>query len=242
MAGLDALGPRSAPARVAWDPALEDVHLNLEAALGERIGPLAGSSTPAGRATTRSPRTCGCGCAAAIDDLDGALLGLERALVGLARAARADAVMPGTTHVQPAQPVLFAHHLLAYVEMLERDRGRFADARGGRTSRRSGRARWPGAGYPLDREATAARARLRRASPRNSIDAVGDRDFVVEVLAAAALAMVHLVAARRGDLVVVEPALRVRAPAGRVLDGLLDDAEQAEPGPGRADPRPRGAA
>ena len=106
--------------------------------------------------------------------------------------AHRDAVMPGHTHVQPAQPVLFAHHLLAYVEMLERDRGRFADAlapgrrlaarlgrhRGGRLRRSTARP-WP-------RELGFAGV------TRNSIDAVGDRDFVVETLAAAALAMTHL--------------------------------------------------
>ena len=99
--------------------------------------------------------------------------------------------MPGHTHVQPAQPVLFAHHLLAYVEMLERDRGRFADAAapGGRLAAGLG---GPRRGrLPLDREAVAAELGFAGVT-RNSIDAVGDRDFVVETLAAAALAMTHL--------------------------------------------------
>ena len=127
----------------------------------------------------------------AIDRLDAALVGLERALVDLAE-REGDAVLPGTTHIQPAQPVLLAHHLLAYVEMLERDRGRLADARApaqrlaARAPERS----------PARATRSTARRRPRssasRASRANSLDAVSDRDFVVEVLAAAALAMVHL--------------------------------------------------
>jgi argininosuccinate lyase len=122
--------------------------------------------------------------------IDDACLGLERALVGLAQAHRS-AVMAGHTHVQPAQPVLFAHHILAYVEMLERDRGRFEDA-GVRADRSPlGSGAIAGAGFPLDREAVAAELGFAGVT-RNSIDAVGDRDFVVETLAAAALTMTHL--------------------------------------------------
>src|SRR6185295_6166212 len=103
-------------------------------------------------------------------DLDDALLGFQRALVGLAR-RHVDVIMPGHTHVQPAQPVLFAHHLLAYVEMAERDRGRFADA--GRRANVSplGSGAFAGAGFPLDREAVAAELGFESVT-RNSIDAV----------------------------------------------------------------------
>src|SRR6266542_834523 len=99
--------------------------------------------------------------------------------------------MPGSTHIQPAQPVLLAHHLLAYVEMLERDRGRLADA--GRRANVSplGAGALAGAGYPLDREATASELGFDGVTA-NSIDAVSDRDFVAEFLAAAAIGMVHL--------------------------------------------------
>ena len=100
-------------------------------------------------------------------------------------------MLPGSTHIQPAQPVLFAHHLLAYVEMLERDRGRLADARGRVNISPLGAGALAGAGYPLDRETTAAELGFDGVSA-NSLDAVSDRDFVVEVIAAAALAMVHL--------------------------------------------------
>ncbi len=113
------------------------------------------------------------------------------ALVGLAR-RHEHVVMPGHTHVQPAQPVLFAHHLLAYVEMAERDRGRFADAARRANVSPLGSGAFAGAGY---RHRPRERGRQSSASTsvtRNSIDAVGDRDFVVESLAAAALAMVHL--------------------------------------------------
>ncbi len=100
-------------------------------------------------------------------------------------------MLPGTTHIQPAQPVLFAHHLLAYVEMAERDRGRLADARRRVNVSPLGAGALAGAGYPLDREATASELGFDGVTA-NSMDAVSDRDFVVEVLAAVALGMVHL--------------------------------------------------
>ena len=99
--------------------------------------------------------------------------------------------MPGMTHVQPAQPVLLAHHLLAYVEMLERDRGRFRDAWSRADRSPLGAGALAGAGFPLDREAVAAELGFGGVTA-NSLDAVSDRDFVVEALAAAALCMAHL--------------------------------------------------
>ncbi|MEA2610982.1 MAG: argininosuccinate lyase, partial [Chloroflexota bacterium] len=126
----------------------------------------------------------------AIDDLDAALLEFEGALVTLAE-REGSAVLPGTTHIQPAQPVLLAHHLLAYVEMAERDRGRLADARSRLNISPLGSGALAGAGYPLDRESTARELGFDGASA-NSLDAVSDRDFVVETMAAIALGMVHL--------------------------------------------------
>jgi argininosuccinate lyase len=102
-----------------------------------------------------------------------------------------EAILPGMTHIQPAQPVLFAHHLLAYVEMLERDRGRLADCRRRANVSPLGSGALAGAGYPLDREGTAAELGFDGVTA-NSLDGVSDRDFVVEALAAFALCMVHL--------------------------------------------------
>jgi argininosuccinate lyase len=188
--GLTGLADDVAAGRLEWDPSLEDVHLNLEAALAERIGPLAGTLHTGRSRNDQVATDLRLWLRRAIDDLDAALLGFERALVALAE-RDGTAVLPGTTHIQPAQPVLFAHHLLAYVEMAERDRGRLADARRRANVSPLGSGALAGAGYPLDREATAAELGFDGVTA-NSLDAVSDRDFVVETLAAIALGMVHL--------------------------------------------------
>jgi argininosuccinate lyase len=188
--GLRALAADVEAGRVAWDPALEDVHMNLEAALEARIGPPA-RKLHTGRSRNDQVATdLRLWTRRALDRLEAALVAMERALVGLAE-RDGEAILPGTTHIQPAQPVLLAHHLLAYVEMLERDRGRFSDARRRLNVSPLGAGALAGAGYPLDREATAAELEFDGVTA-NSLDAVSDRDFIVEVLAAAALAMVHL--------------------------------------------------
>ena len=188
--GLLALADDAAADRLAWDPALEDVHMNVEAALGERIGPLAGRLHTGRSRNDQIATDLRLWTRRSIDDLDDRLLGFEGALVGLAE-RDGTAVMPGSTHIQPAQPVLFAHHLLAYVEMVERDRGRLADARRRVDVSPLGAGALAGAGFPLDREATAREMGFDGVTA-NSLDAVSDRDFVVEVLAAVALGMVHL--------------------------------------------------
>jgi argininosuccinate lyase len=190
VAGLDVLRADVEAGRLEWDPALEDVHLNLEAALGARIGPLAGKLHTGRSRNDQVATDLRLWLRRTVAGLDAALVDMERALVELAE-REGDAVMPGSTHLQPAQPVLLAHHLLAYVEMLERDRGRLADA--GRRANVSplGAGALAGAGYPLDREATARELGFEGVTA-NSIDAVSDRDFVVEFLAAAAIGMVHL--------------------------------------------------
>jgi argininosuccinate lyase len=175
---------------VRWDPALEDVHLNLEAALIERLGPVAGKLHTGRSRNDQVATDLRLWTRRAIDRLDRGLLAFEDALVSLAE-RDGDAVLPGTTHTQPAQPVLLGHHLLAYVEMAERDRGRLADARRRLNVSPLGSGALAGAGYPLDREATAADLGFDGVTA-NSLDAVGDRDFVVETLAAVALGMVHL--------------------------------------------------
>ena len=188
--GLLALAEDAAAGGVAWDPALEDIHMNVEAALAERIGPVAGRLHTGRSRNDQIATDLRLWTRRAIDDLDDRLAAYERALVELAE-RDGTAVMPGSTHIQPAQPVLFAHHLLAYVEMAERDRGRLADARRRVDVSPLGSGALAGAGYPLDREATAREMGFDGVTA-NSLDAVSDRDFVVEVLAAVALAMVHL--------------------------------------------------
>ncbi len=188
--GLTALADDVAADRIAWDPALEDVHLNLEAALTERIGPVAGKLHTGRSRNDQVATDLRLWLRRAIDRLDAGLVAFEGALVGLAE-RDGSAILPGTTHIQPAQPVLFAHHLLAYVEMAERDRGRLADARRRANVSPLGAGALAGAGYPLDREATARELGFDGVTA-NSLDAVSDRDFVVEALAAIALGMVHL--------------------------------------------------
>jgi argininosuccinate lyase len=188
--GLQGLGADIEAGRVQWDPALEDIHLNIEAALGERVGAVA-AKLHTGRSRNDQVATdLRLWTRRAIDRLDAALLDFERALLELAE-RELQTVLPGTTHNQPAQPVLLAHHLLAYFEMLERDRGRLADARRRFNLSPLGSGALAGTGYPLDRDAVAVELGFDSVTG-NSIDAVGDRDFVVETLAAVALGMVHL--------------------------------------------------
>ncbi len=190
LAGIEQLRDDVAAGTLRWDLRLEDVHLNLEAALEERIGPLA-RRLHTGRSRNDQVATdLRLWLRRTIDSLDAAMVGMERALVGLAE-RDGEAILPGSTHIQPAQPVLLAHHLLAYVEMLERDRGRLADARRRANVSPLGSGALAGAGYPLDRAAVAAELGFDGVTA-NSIDAVSDRDFAVEFLAAAALCMVHL--------------------------------------------------
>ncbi len=188
--GLRGLATEVEEGSLAWDPELEDVHLNLEAALATRIGPVAGKLHTGRSRNDQVATDLRLWTRRGIDRLDSALLVLEGALIALAE-REGEAVLPGMTHIQPAQPVLFGHHLLAYVEMLERDRGRLADARRRLNVSPLGSGALAGAGFPLDREGEAAELGFDGVTA-NSLDAVSDRDFIVETVAAAALAMVHL--------------------------------------------------
>ncbi len=190
VAGLDALRAEVVTGAIRWDPALEDVHMNLESALQARIGPLAGRLHTGRSRNDQVATDLRLWLRRTIDELDAAVLEMERALVRLAD-RDGEAILPGTTHIQPAQPVLLAHHLLAYVEMLERDRGRLADCRRRANVSPLGAGALAGAGYPLDREATAVELGFDGVTA-NSLDAVSDRDFVAEALSAFALCMVHL--------------------------------------------------
>jgi argininosuccinate lyase len=198
VAGLERLLAEVKAGSIVWQPDLEDVHMNLEGALEQRIGPLA-QKIHTGRSRNDQVSTdLRLWLRRTLDRLDERLIELERALVGLAL-KHPDAVMPGHTHVQPAQPVLLAHHLLAYVEMLERDRARMADARKRANVSPLGSGALAGAGFALDRDGAAEELGFDGVT-RNSIDASGDRDFVVEAVAAFALAMVHL--SRLGEEIV----------------------------------------
>ena len=190
VAGLEGLRAEVEAGKLTWDPALEDIHMNLEVALRERIGPVAGRLHTGRSRNDQVATDLRLWLRRTIDGLDAAVVEMERALVGLAD-REGEAILPGMTHIQPAQPVLFAHHLLAYVEMLERDRGRLADCRRRANVCPLGSGALAGAGYPLDREGTATELGF-DAVTANSLDGVSDRDFVVEALAAFALGMVHL--------------------------------------------------
>ena len=188
--GLAALREDVVAGAIAWDPALEDVHMNLETLLTERVGAVGGKLHTGRSRNDQVATDLRLWTRRAVALLDDGILDLERSLVDLAD-RDGDAVLPGTTHIQPAQPVLLAHHLLAYVEMLERDRGRLADAKRRLNVSPLGSGALAGAGYQLDRAATAADLGFDGVTA-NSLDATSDRDFVVEVLSAVALTMVHL--------------------------------------------------
>ena len=169
----------------------EDIHLNIEARLAELIGPAAGRLHTARSRNDQVATDFRLWVRGAIDRLD---RGDARAASGAARPRRGSTpatVMPGFTHLQIAQPVTFGHHLLAYVEMLGRDRGRLADCRRRLNECPLGAAALAGTSFPIDRDATAAALGFDRPAA-NSLDAVSDRDFAIEFLAAAALAGMHL--------------------------------------------------
>jgi argininosuccinate lyase len=176
--------------RFRWDPALEDVHMNIEAALTERIGD-AGKKLHTGRSRNDQIATdVRLYLRDAIDDLDVRVTDLMGAIIDLAE-AESDTLIPGFTHLQTAQPVTFGHHLLAWQEMLSRDRERLRDCRRRVNRMPLGSAALAGTGFPIDRDMT-ARLLGFDAPCANSLDAVSDRDFLVEFVSACALTMVHL--------------------------------------------------
>jgi argininosuccinate lyase len=188
--GLDTILSEMEAGKFAFNRALEDIHMNVEARLAELIGPAAGRLHTARSRNDQVATDFRLWVRDAIDDIDASLAGYQRALAEQAL-AHADTVMPGFTHLQTAQPVTFGHHLLAYVEMAARDRGRFADARRRGNESPLGAAALAGTSFAIDRAKTAKRLGFDRPAA-NSLDAVSDRDFVLEALAAAAIAAVHL--------------------------------------------------
>ncbi len=168
----------------------EDIHLNIEARLAELIGPAAGRLHTARSRNDQVALDFRLWVRGAIDRAEAALKDAQAALIDQAE-AHADTVMPGFTHLQIAQPVTFGHHLLAYVEMLGRDRGRFADCRRRLNESPLGAAALAGTAFPIDRDATSAALGFDRPAA-NSLDAVSDRDFAIEFLSAASLCGTHL--------------------------------------------------
>ncbi|MEE8309109.1 MAG: argininosuccinate lyase [Hyphomicrobium sp.] len=190
LKGLEQVLAEIESGQMAYTRALEDVHMNVEARVKDLIG------TPADRLHTARSRNDQVATdfrlyvRETIDAFDTALAGLQFVLARKAE-AHAATVMPGFTHLQPAQPVTFGHHMLAYVEMLGRDRGRFADARRRLNECPLGAAALAGTSFPIDRHMTADALDFDKPSA-NSLDAVSDRDFVLETLAAAAVTAMHL--------------------------------------------------
>ena len=168
----------------------EDIHLNIEARLAEIIGAAAGRLHTARSRNDQVATDLKLWVREAIDRIDRALADLQAALIDKAE-THAATIMPGFTHLQVAQPVTFGHHLLAYVEMAGRDRGRFADARKRLNESPLGAAALAGTSFPIDRAKTARDLGFDRPAA-NSIDAVSDRDFALEFLAGAAIAATHL--------------------------------------------------
>ena len=182
---------RLADGSFAWRPEHEDIHMNVEAAVIEAVGPELGGMLQAGRSrndeiVTDERRWL----ASATSALVGAIRGLQSVLLTRAE-GETDMILPAHTHTQPAQPVLLAHHLLAYVEMLDRDAGRLADAAARADRSPAGSGAVAGSGLPLDRHRVAAALGFAGVTD-NSIDAVSDRDYALETVAALAILLGHL--------------------------------------------------
>jgi argininosuccinate lyase len=188
--GLATIADEFAKDGVAEDPSLEDIHMHVEHRLTELIGPAAGRLHTARSRNDQVATDFKLFVRAAIDDVLSAINGLEDAILKRAE-EHAATIMPGFTHLQSAQPVTLGHHLMAYREMLDRDRNRFEAARERLNQCPLGAAALAGTSFPIDRDATAAALGFDRPTA-NSLDSVSDRDFVVDYLAGAALCSVHL--------------------------------------------------
>jgi argininosuccinate lyase len=188
--GLDTILSEIEAGKFKFKRALEDIHMNVESRLTELIGPAAGRLHTARSRNDQVATDLRLWIRDWIDGVDATLAAYQRALAEKALEHAAN-VMPGFTHLQTAQPVTLGHHLLAYVEMAARDRGRFADARARLNESPLGSGALAGTSFPLDRAMTAKALGFARPTA-NSLDAVADRDFVLETLSACAIAAVHL--------------------------------------------------
>lgn len=189
-AGLDTILSEIEAGDFTFQRALEDIHMNVESRLATLLGPAAGRLHTARSRNDQVATDFRLYVRDTIDTLDGQIRDLQQALVEKAL-IHSGTVMPGFTHLQTAQPVTFGHHLLAYVEMLGRDRGRLRDARARLNECPLGAAALAGTSFPIDRFATASALGFDRPTA-NSLDSVSDRDFVLETLAAASIAAMHL--------------------------------------------------
>jgi len=190
VSGLEAVRARIDAGDFAWSIPLEDVHMNVESALTVAIGD-AGKRLHTGRSRNDQVATdVRLWLRDEVDTIREAILRLQRTLLDLAE-REAETLMPGFTHLQVAQPVTFGHHMMAWLEMLERDRERLADCRRRINVMPLGAAALAGTTYPIDRQFTARLLGFERPA-ENSLDAVSDRDFAIEFTAAAAILMMHL--------------------------------------------------
>jgi argininosuccinate lyase len=188
--GLKAVRAEIESGGFAFSRALEDIHMNVEARLAELIGPAAGRLHTARSRNDQVALDFRLWVRAAHERLAAQITGLMKALLDQAE-RHAATVMPGFTHLQSAQPVTFGHHLMAYVEMLGRDRSRVRDSRARLNECPLGAGALAGTSFPIDREAT-AKALGFDGPTRNSLDSVSDRDFALEFLAIAAITATHL--------------------------------------------------
>lgn len=188
--GLDRIADEYESGGVTEDPALEDIHMHVEHRLAELIGPAAGRLHTARSRNDQVATDFRLWVRDAIDEAEAGIEALQVALVERA-SEHAATIMPGFTHLQAAQPVTLGHHLMAYYEMLRRDRSRFADARTRLNECPLGSAALAGTSFPIDREAVALALGFDRPTA-NSLDAVSDRDFALDYLMAATLCALHL--------------------------------------------------
>jgi len=189
-AGLGAIAQEIEAGRFPFSDALEDIHMNIEARLTERIGEAGKRLHTARSRNDQVAVDFRLWVRDAIDGISAQIADVMDALVARAADHAADP-MPGFTHLQTAQPVTFGHHLLAYVEMLARDRSRLGDCRRRLNESPLGSAALAGTSFPIDRDATAAALGFDRPTA-NSLDAVSDRDFALEFLSAAAISAMHM--------------------------------------------------
>jgi argininosuccinate lyase len=190
LQGLETIGAEMEAGTFPFREEYEDIHMNVEARLRELIGPAAGRLHTARSRNDQVALDFRMWVREACDRTAAQLKALQRSLVAKAE-PHAATLMPGFTHLQPAQPVTFGHHLMAYVEMFGRDAGRFADARTRMNESPLGAAALAGSPFPIDRDMTAKALGFDRPSA-NSLDSVADRDFALEALAAATITAIHL--------------------------------------------------